>query len=160
MLQVLNSSLNDSTLRRQSLHGLRKVSARCGLLPKSYWIARSGLTAVNDAPLTTGRVSSTHQWLMHGKLVAVKTINLDCVEDFYAFKYVRLTPCSKCLLTSVSVWTLIEIVHQCDHVETTTTSKCGQFPRARFRLSSDLSRISLDFQRELDHLCARAPQCQ
>ena len=97
---------------------------------------------------------------MHGKLVAVKTINLDCVEDFYAFKYVRLTPCLKCLLTSVSVWTLIEIVHQCDHMETTTTPKCGQFPWARFRLSSYLSRISLDFQRELDHLCARAPQCQ
>ena len=37
--QVLNSSLDDPALRSQCLYGLQKVSARCGLLPKSYWVS-------------------------------------------------------------------------------------------------------------------------
>ena len=62
---------------------------------------------------------------MDGKSVAVKTISHDCIENFDAFKYVCPFPCSKRLITSVSVWALTETVHQCGHVETITASKCS-----------------------------------
>ena len=87
--QVLDSSLDDSTLRSRCIHGLQKVCARSGLLPKSYWIPHSGLAGPNGAPSATGRTSSTSQRSMDGRLVAVKTISPDCIEDFSTFKHVR-----------------------------------------------------------------------
>ena len=86
-IQVLNFSSADSTLRGLCLYGLQSISARCGLLPKSYWISHSDLT--DGAPSVTGRVSSIRQWSMDGRLVAVKTINPDCIENPNAFKCVR-----------------------------------------------------------------------
>ena len=97
--QVFNSSLDDSMLRSQCLYGLQKVSTQCGLLPKSYWISHSDLAEVDNSSSAPGRVSSTRQWLMHGKLVAVKTISPDCIENFDTFKHVRPFPCQKCLLS-------------------------------------------------------------
>lgn len=90
--QVLNSSLDDPTLRGRCLHGLQKISARCGLLPKSYWVSHSSPTEPDDAASATGRVSSTRQRLIDGKLVAVKTISPDCIDNFNTFKHVRLFP--------------------------------------------------------------------
>jgi len=71
------------------LRGLQKISARCGLLPKSYWISHSILAEPDGTP-STGGVSSTCQRLMDGKLVAVKAISPDCVENLDTFKRVRL----------------------------------------------------------------------
>ena len=88
--QVLNSSLNDPALRSRCLRGLQKVSARCGLLPESYWISHSTLVEPDGAPSATAGVSSTRQRLMDGKLVAVKAISPNCVENFDAFKRVCL----------------------------------------------------------------------
>ena len=147
---MLNSSLNDQALRSRCLHGLQKVSARCGLLPKSYWIPHSDLAAPGGASLVAGRVSSTRQRSIDGNMVTVKTINPDCIANFSAFKRVRLSPSLKRLLsTSFSVWVIAEPMHQSGHVETTTTSKCGWFPWVRFRLPPFLPCIPLDVQREL-----------
>jgi len=87
--QVLSSSLNDSTLRSRCLRGLQKVSARCGLLPKGYWISHTTLAEHDSCSSTAGRISSTRQ-LVDGKLVAVKAIGPDSIENFDAFKRVRL----------------------------------------------------------------------
>ena len=145
---MLNSSLNDQALRSRCLHGLQKVSARCGLLPKSYWIPLSDLAEPDGASLVEGRVSSTHQRLIDGKIVAVKTINPDCIENLNAYKHVRLSPSPKRLLsTPFSVWVIAEPMHQCGHVETTTTSKRGWFLWVRLRLPSFFPRVCLDAQR-------------
>ena len=90
--QVLNSLLTDSTLRSQCLHGLQKVSARCGFLPKSYWISLSDTAEPDGASPDAGRVSGTRQRLMGGKLVAVKVIGSDRIENPDIFKRVRLLP--------------------------------------------------------------------
>ena len=92
LFQVLNSSLNHPKLRSRCLYGLQKISARCGLLPKSYWISHDRLAELNDASRSTGRMSDTHQGLMDGNLVAVKTISPDHVENFNTFKRVRPRP--------------------------------------------------------------------
>ncbi|KAF9646136.1 kinase-like protein [Thelephora ganbajun] len=85
--RVLNSPLDDSALRDRCLHGLQKVSARRGLLPKSYLISRSSLVEPDDASSTTGRVSTTRQWLIDGKLVVIKTISPHYIENSNAFKH-------------------------------------------------------------------------
>ncbi|KAF9641932.1 kinase-like protein [Thelephora ganbajun] len=84
--RVLNSSLNDGQLRSRCLRGLQKVSARCGLLPKSYWIPSSSLVQQDEAFSAVGRVSSTCQRSVDGRLVVVKTISPDSVDDFNSFK--------------------------------------------------------------------------
>ena len=73
------------------MRGLQKISARYGLLPKSYLIARSSLSQPDVAFSATGRISGTCKYSMGGELVAVKTINSDCIGNFNAFKQVRLT---------------------------------------------------------------------
>ena len=110
-LQVLNSSSEDSKLRGQCLHGLQRVSARCGLLPKSYWISHSGLTGLSIAPSVTGRVSSIRRWSMGGSLVAVKSISPNCIDNLSAFKHVRFSSFSKHLRSTLfSVRVLTEAV--------------------------------------------------
>lgn len=84
--RVLNSSLDDGGIRSRCLRGLQKVSARCGLLPETYFIARDRLTELDTAFSTTGRVSEVRKWSMDGRLVAVKTINPDVIGDFNTFK--------------------------------------------------------------------------
>ena len=54
--QVLNSSLNDPTFRSRCLHGLKKVSSRPGLLPKSYLLSHNSL-AGHVASSATEKVS-------------------------------------------------------------------------------------------------------
>ena len=153
--------MNDQTLRSRCLHGLQKVSARCGLLPKSYWISHSGLTEPGGAPSAAGRVSSTRQRLIDGNMVVVKTINHDCIDNFSAFKNVRppFFP-EHPLSTQFSVRVYAETVYQRGHVEATATSKCNQFPRVRFRLPSFLPCVPLDAQREFVRVLARAPRCR
>ena len=146
--QVLNSSLDDSTLRSRCLRGLQKVSARCGSLPKSYWISHSTLAEPDGAP-SAGGVSSTCQRLMDGKLVAVKAISPDCIENLDTFKRVRLSVSSTNLsLMPVSVGILTEIVDQWNHVEAIATSERRLFPWVRLSRSSFLPCIPLDVQRE------------
>ena len=155
--QVLNSSLNDGDLRSRCLRGLQKVSARCGLLPKSYWITHSDLTQPEGTASITGRVSNTCQRSIDGQLVAVKTIGLDCITDFRVFKHVRPSPLPKRpLSTSRSTWARTATVHQRDHVETTTTSECCQFPWVWVRFPSFLPCIPLDVQRQPVRLLAQA----
>ncbi|KAF9647764.1 kinase-like protein [Thelephora ganbajun] len=84
--RVLNSSLNDGQLRSRCLRGLQKVSARCGLLPKSYWIPSSSLVQQDGASSAAGRVSSTCQRSVDGRLVVVKAISPDSVDNFNSFK--------------------------------------------------------------------------
>ena len=90
--QVLNSSLKDPALRGRCLRGLQKVSARCGLLPKSYWLSHAPPAELSDTPFEAGKISRTRQRLIDGKLVAVKTISPDCIESFDVFKRVRTPP--------------------------------------------------------------------
>ena len=143
--QVLSSSLGDSKLRSRCLRGLQKVSARCGILPKSYWIAHSTSAEPNDVSSATRRASSTRQRLIDGKLVAVKTIGPDCIDNFNTFKYARSFPLPEYLLSiSCSIWVLTEIMHQCGRVEATAASKCGQFPWARLGCSPFLACVPLD----------------
>ena len=109
--QVLSSSLNDSTLRSRCLRGLQEVSARCGLLPKSYWISHTNFAEPDGALSAVGGVSNTGLRLMDGNSVAVKTISPDCIENFDAFKRVRLPPKNIYTpLMSFSVWVFTEIV--------------------------------------------------
>ena len=93
--QVLNASIDDNKLRNRCLRGLEKISAGWGLLPKSYWIAQSGLTQPSVASSTTGRVFDTCKRSMGKEFVAVKTINPNYIGDFNTFKKVRLTSSSK-----------------------------------------------------------------
>ena len=90
--QVLTTSLDDAKLRSRCLRGLQKVSTRCGLLPKSYRISHSSLVGADDDLSVTRRVSKTCQRSIDGQLVAVKTINPDCIDNFNGFKHVRLPP--------------------------------------------------------------------
>ena len=99
--QVLNSSLNDPKLRSRCLRGLQKVSARCGLLPKSYWISHGSFAKPNDDISASGRVSKTFQRSIDERMVAVKTISSDCIENFNAFKRVRL-PLLQCVSQGIS----------------------------------------------------------
>lgn len=141
--------MNDPALLSRCLYGLRKVSARCGLLPKSYWIPHSSPADPNDVSFAKGRVSNTRRGLVDGRLVAVKTINSDCITNFNAFKRVRPFPSPTHLLsTSFVICVFTETVHQWDHVEAITTSECDQFPWLRLRFPSVLPCISLDVQRE------------
>jgi len=156
-IQVLNSSLNISTLRSQCLHGLQRVSARCGLLPKSYWISHARLADPNCGSSSTGTMSSTRQRLMDGRLVAVKTISPDRVENFNTFNRVRLPPPKSLLSMSFIFGALAETVREWDYVEAITASKCGQLPWVCLRRSSLLPCIPLDVQRELARICAREP---
>ncbi|KAF9789355.1 kinase-like domain-containing protein [Thelephora terrestris] len=87
--RVLNSSLVDENIRGRCLRGLQKVSARCGLLPKSYWIAHDSLAQSDEALSATGRISDTCKRSLNGKLVAVKMINPDCVGSCGTFRQVR-----------------------------------------------------------------------
>ena len=75
-------------LHSQSLRGLQKIAARCGLLPKSYLIPRESLPGVNGTSSTTERVSITRECSIKGVSVAVKTISPDRIENFDAFKRV------------------------------------------------------------------------
>ena len=102
--QVLNSSLDDPVPRTRCLHGLQKVSARCGLLPKSYWISHSSLAESDDAPSGIGMVSKAHQRSVDGRLVVVKAVSPDCIENFDAFKRVRLLPPKHLLSKPPSIW--------------------------------------------------------
>ena len=74
------------------MRGLQKVSARCGLLPMSYLISHNSLTEPDDDFSATGRVSEICQRSIGGQLVAIKTITPDCIDNFNAFKHVRLPP--------------------------------------------------------------------
>ena len=96
--QILDSSLDDRTLRNQCLYGLQKVAVRCGLLPKSYWVSHSSLAEPSGTPSAIARVSNTCQWLINGELMAVKTISLEPIKNFKALKHVRL-PLSRISLT-------------------------------------------------------------
>lgn len=58
----------------------------------SYWISHGSFAETSSPLSTTGVVSDTRQWLMDGKLVAIKMINSECVEDFDALKRVGLPP--------------------------------------------------------------------
>ena len=143
------------------MRGLQKVSARCGLLPKSYWIPHTSLAVPDGAFSAAGRVSSTRQRSIDGHLVAVKTIDPECIDNFSAFKHVRLPfPSSSSLLMSPYVGALSETVHQCGHLEAATTSECGEFPWVRLQLSPLLPRIPLDSQREPFRLLERSSRCQ
>jgi len=95
LFQILSSSLNDRALRSQSIRGLQKVSARCGLLPKSYWISYDSLAEPHGGSSSTRKVSSTHRRSINGRLAAVKTVSPDRIENFSAFKHVRLFPSPK-----------------------------------------------------------------
>ena len=150
--------MDSPKLQNQCLQGLQKVSARCGLLPKNYWISHNSLIEFNGASSAVGKVFTTRQLLMRGNLVAVKTISPDYIENFYAFKQACLSPSSN-IFSLMLFYILVhtETVYQCDHVEATTTSKRSQFPWVRLRLSSCLPRVSLDIQRELVRVLARAP---
>ena len=148
-------------LRTRCLRGLQKVSARCGFLPKSYWISYSDLVGFSSAPSTTGRVSSTRQCLMDGRLVAVKTINPDCIENPDAFKRVRRFPSPNHFLSMpVYLRVLAEAVHRRGDVEATKTSECGQLSWVQLQLFSHLPRIPLDVQWEFVQLRTRVPKCQ
>ena len=148
--QVLNSLLDDPTLRSQCLYGLQRVSARCGLLPKSYWISLSNPAAPTDASTVAGRVSSTCQRLTDGKLVAVKTIIPDCVKDISTFKRVRPLPLRNSYIYAFAFWGLIiiETANQWGYLEATTSPERGRFPWIRRRFFSFLPCIRLDVQRE------------
>ena len=94
-------------------------------------------------------------------MVAVKTINPESIENFNAFKRVRLPSSQKHLLsTQLSVWVHPEAVQQRGHMEATTISKCSRFPWVRLRLPSILSRLPLDVQRQFVRVLARAPRCR
>ena len=56
---------------------------RCGLLPKGARFFYGGFAETGD-PFSTTEVPNTPQWLIDGKLVAIKAINSECVEDFNA----------------------------------------------------------------------------
>ena len=86
---------------------------------------------------------------MEGKLVAVKAIGPDCVDDFNPFKHVCLSPSPKHPLpTPFYFGVLIETMYSCGHVEATATSECGQVPRAQLQSPSFLPRVPLDVQRK------------
>ena len=93
---------------------------------------------------------------MDGELVAVKTINPDCIADFDAFKRVRLP---RFLPLMLSDGIPPETVHQCGYVEAIATSERGQFAWIRFRFSSFLPRVPLNVQREPIWLLARSSRC-
>ena len=120
-------------------------------------ISLDSLTGHNDAPSATGRVSKTRQWLIDGRLVAVKTINSDYIESFDAFKHVRPLPPETPFADVVYVLVLTEVMYQYGCVEATTTYKCGRFPWVRLRLSPLFPCISLDAQRELVRVLAQVP---
>ena len=82
--------MNDATLRSRCLHGLQKVSARCGILPKSYWTPHDSLVRADGAPSAIGRVSNVCHQSIDGQSVAVKTISSDCIGNFNSFRRVRL----------------------------------------------------------------------
>jgi len=84
--------LNDSALRSRCLYGLQKVSARCGLLPRGYWISYSRLADPNSASYSTGGMSDTRRGAMDGEWATIRRINPDCIKNFPAFKRVRLSP--------------------------------------------------------------------
>lgn len=77
------------------MHGLQKISVRCGLLPKRYWIVHSGPTQLDLAFSTTGEVYGTCTLSIGGRLVTVKTIDPGCVGNFGAFKQVWLIDSSR-----------------------------------------------------------------
>ena len=86
---------------------------------------------------------------MNGKLVVVKTINPDRVDDFNAFKHVCLSPSLKRLLpTTFYVLAFTETVHSGSHLEATSTSECGQVPWVELRLSPSLPRVPVDVQQK------------
>ena len=146
------------------MRGLQEVSARCGLLPKSYLIFHNSLTEPDDDFSATGRVSKTCQRSIGGQFVAVKTITPDCIDNFNAFKHVRLPPLQRVtrylLSKPFSISALPETVHQFGHLEATKTPECGQLPRFRLRFSPFLPRISLDVQREPLRLSTQSPRCR
>ena len=145
------------------MFGLQEVSARRGLLPKSYWISHKSLAEPDAGFSATGRVSKTHQRSIDGQLVAVKTISSDCINNFNAFKHVRLPPLQRVtrylLSKPFSISALPETVHQFGHLEATKTPECGQLPWVRLRFPSFLSCILLDAQWEPLRLLAQSPQC-
>ena len=155
-IQVLNSSLDGPKLRSRCLRELQKVASRCGLLPKSYWIPHSSLAVLDSDFSATGQVSFTRQGLMDGRLVAVKTINPDCITNFNVFKCVRLPPF---IPVRVSDGIPPEIAHRCGYLEAITTSERCQFPWVRFRFSSFLPRVPLDGQWEPTRLLAPSSRC-
>ena len=75
-------------------------------MPKSHQIPYSSLGKPEGTPPPAGRVSITRQWSMGGKLVAVKTISPDYIENFNAFKCVRLSLPKTPLFNAVSIWIL------------------------------------------------------
>ena len=86
---------------------------------------------------------------MDGKLVAVKVISPDRIQDFDVFKRVRLSaPLKYLLIIPFSVWVLTEIVDQWNYVEATAASECGSFPWVRLSRSPFLPCIPPDAQRE------------
>ena len=154
--QVLASSLDDQKLRGRCLRGLQKAASRWDLLPKSYWIPHSNPVVSYSYFSIIGRVSIIRQGSMNGQLVAVKTINPDCIADLSAFKRVRLSPF---LPVELSDGIPPETVHQCGHVEATATSERGQFPWVQFRFSSFLPRVPLDDQWQPIRLLAPSSRC-
>ena len=96
---------------------------------------------------------------MDGKLVAVKTISPDYIENSDTFKRVRPPP-SKTSLIDPIFGAPTETVHEWGRVEAITAPKCAQFSRVLLRRSSFLPCIPLDVQRELVRLCPGEPQCQ
>ena len=157
----MNSSLDDGKLRSQCLRGLQKISARCGLLPKSHWIAYSGLSQSDLDSSATERVSDTCKRLMDGQLVAIKTIDPDSIQNPNAFKLVcRSFPQSGHHLIPFPVCVCAEIMYQWDYVETTQTPECGQLPWVRLRLRTVLPCIPLDGQWGPVQVPAGAAECR
>lgn len=93
--QVLSYSIGSDTIRNRCLHGLQIVSSRCGILPKSHWIAQSSLPRQDVAFSTTRKVSDARKRSTGGGLVVVRTVNPDYIGDFDVFNRVRLIDSSK-----------------------------------------------------------------
>ena len=90
---------------------------------------------------------------MDKELVAVKTINPDCIANFSVFKHVRLPPF---IPVRFSDGTPPETVHQCGYVEAIAPSERRKFPWVRLRFSPFLACVPLDGQREPIRLLAQS----
>ena len=157
LLQVLTSPIDDPNLRSRCFRGLQKAASQRGLLPKSYCILHDSLAVLDSDFSAAGRAYVTRQGLVGRQLVAVKTINPDCITGFNVFKRVRIPPF---LSVRFSDGVPPGTVHQCGYVEAITASESGQFPWVRFRFSSFLPRVPLDGQREPIRLLGPSSKCR
>lgn len=91
------------------MRGLQEVSARCGLLPKSYWIAHGSLGPLDRACSSAGSVSGICLRSMDGQSVAVKAVSLDRNDNYNNLKKVPLSVPSKSLPSMT--FSVTEAVH-------------------------------------------------